>query len=108
VSMWLRRYSSTYKMEALKNLEGKTVCKDATGAPDNLCASACCPLNTCDTAPACSPTSATGEKDFDGVAGPLAMKSRYVNLQYVVCENLSPRGRFLSDLHGSPSLQGRC
>ena len=43
---------------------------------DSLCVNACCPENTCDTAPTCTSNSLTGEKDFDGKLKPLAMHSK--------------------------------
>ena len=73
-----RYFSTMHKFQSLRNLEGKTVCKLADGNQDATCAAACCPANTCDTAPSCAVDSATGEKMFDGISGPLAMKSRYV------------------------------
>jgi len=45
---------------------------------DQTCENACCPANTCDTAPACTSNSLTGEKEFDGTTKPLAMKSKVV------------------------------
>ena len=60
------------KFEGLRELEGKTVCKEKD------CSDACCPKGTCDTAPECDADSATGEKNFDGEEdnGPAAMASK--------------------------------
>ena len=72
------------KFVGLRHLEGATVCvKPQTTntnpqryEEDKLCANACCPANTCDTAPLCNANSLTGEKEFDGERKPLAMKSK--------------------------------
>ena len=68
-----------YKFIGLRSLEGATVCIKVDAnvhKEDSLCENACCPENTCDTAPTCTSNSLTGEKDFDGKLKPLAMHSK--------------------------------
>lgn len=71
------KYTSTAnRCQGIRNLEAATICRFEDGTVDAECRHACCPRDTCDTAPPCHNASYTGEKNFE--IAPRAMKSRVV------------------------------